>query len=97
MRSPHGAGSNGQALFMGLSLHKGQRLRPIHPAVAEREWGVAGDAVGTVICAYRVTYERLGAVDRVDVRFGPKQIVWGAPATEFAPLPDQKMSAPEIH
>jgi hypothetical protein len=83
--------------FMGLSLQKGQRLRPIHPAVAEREWGVAGDAVGTVICAYRVTYERLGAVDRVDVRFGPRQVVWGAPANEFAPLPDQKLSTPEIH
>jgi len=97
MRFLHDVGDFGQALFMGLSLQKGQRLRPIHPAVAEREWGVAGDAVGTVICAYRVTYERLGAVDRVDVRFGPRKIVWGAPAAEFAPLPDQKMNAPEVH
>jgi hypothetical protein len=69
---------------MGPKLRKGQRLRPLHPALAEREWGVAGDAVGTVLCSYSVLIDRSGAVDRVDVKFASGATVWGAPAAEFA-------------
>jgi hypothetical protein len=78
-------------------LHKGQLLRPVHPAVAEREWGVPGDAVGTVLCAYHMTFECQGPTHRVDVRFGPRKVVWGAPADQFAPLPDGKGGTSEIH
>lgn len=69
---------------MATMLRKGQRLRPIHPQLAEREWGVAGDAVGTVLCCYQVLVDRSGASNRVDVEFGPGQRVWGAPAEQFA-------------
>jgi hypothetical protein len=58
-------------------------LRPRHPAMAEREWGVAGDAVGTVLCVYRVGADPSGAADRVDVAFDSGRTVWGAPAAEF--------------
>lgn len=75
---------------MDLALHKGQRLRPLHPALAEREWGVAGDAVGTVLCCYRVLIDRSGAVDRVDVKFGSGLTIWGAPAKEFAVVPGER-------
>ncbi len=69
---------------MNPRLRKGQRLRPIHPALAQREWGVGADAVGTVLCAYRVEIDRAGAADRVDVRFNSGATIWGAPAAEFA-------------
>ena len=53
----------------------------MHPALAEREWGVSGDSVGAVLCSYRVLADPSGA-DRVDVRFA-SATVWGAPAAEF--------------
>ncbi len=77
---------------MGSMLRKGQRLRPLHPQLAEREWGVAGDAVGTVLCCYRVLIDRSGASDRVDVEFGPGHKVWGAPAEEFAVVSESATS-----
>jgi hypothetical protein len=73
---------------MGSELRKGQRLRPRHPHLAEREWGVPGDAVGTVLCCYRVLIDRSGAADRVDVEFGSGHKIWGAPAEEFAVIPE---------
>ena len=79
---------------MSAMLHKGQRLRPLHPSLAEREWGVSADAVGTVLCSYRVLVDRAGTPDRVDVRFGSGVTIWGAPAAEFAPAEDK---APELH
>ena len=74
---------------MGQPLQKGQRLRPLRPALAEREWGVAGDSVGTVLCSYRVLTGPSGAVDRVDVKFASGATVWGAPAEEFAPVAER--------
>ena len=68
-------------------LRKGQRLRPLHPALAEREWGVRGDCVGAVLCSYRVLAGPSGA-DRVDVLFASGATVWGAPAAEFELLPE---------
>jgi hypothetical protein len=67
---------------MSLTLRKGQRLRPIHPTLAKREWGVEGD--GTVKCSYRVDADTSGAADRVDVEFATGRVVWGAQAAEFA-------------
>jgi hypothetical protein len=82
---------------MGSTLRKGQQLRPLHPALAEREWGVSGDAVGTVLCSYRVLIDRSGAVDRVDVKFGSGLTIWGAPATEFAVVAEGKPVPAELH
>jgi hypothetical protein len=72
---------------MGTILRKGQRLRPLHPQLAQREWGVRGDEVGTVLCCYKVLIDRFGAAERVDVEFGGHRI-WGAPADEFAVVPE---------
>ena len=82
---------------MGSLLRKGQQLRPIHPALAEREWGLAADAVGTVICAYRATEGRDAEVVRVDIRFSAGRTIWGAPAAEFVPLPEGQTGASEMH
>jgi hypothetical protein len=82
---------------MSLTLRKGQRLRPLHPALAEREWGVGGDAVGTVLCSYRVHDDPCGVPDRVDVGFGGGRVVWGAPAAEFAIVNEIKPGPAELH
>jgi hypothetical protein len=68
------------------------RLKPSSPAA--REWNVAPGAEGTIICRYRILAEKSDAADRLDVRFGPQLVVWGAPAAEFEsvgpPLPTSK-------
>ena len=66
------------------ALRKGQTLRPIHPEVARREWGVTCDSVGAILCSYKVLVDRTHMADRVDVKFGDGLTVWGAPACEFA-------------
>jgi len=83
MHSAQSARETAGTTVMGPKLHKGQRLRPLHPAFAQREWGVAGDAIGTVLCSYSVR-DSSGASDRVDVRFASGATAWGAPAAEFA-------------
>jgi hypothetical protein len=75
---------------MSLTLCKGQRLRALHPTLAKREWGVEGDAVGTVKCSYRVDADPSGAADRVDVEFAAGRVGWGAPAAEFAVVAENK-------
>jgi hypothetical protein len=39
--------------------------------------------VGTVICRYQVYAGSPREAEKVDVKFNPETIVWGAPATEF--------------
>jgi hypothetical protein len=63
--------------------------------LAEREWGVRGDAVGAVLCCYRVLADATAAADRVDVKFPSGHTIWGAPAAEFAIVPDDKSAAQE--
>ena len=41
------------------------------------------EAEATVICHYRVLAGPQGTAERLDVRFGPRRVVWGAPASEF--------------
>jgi hypothetical protein len=82
---------------MGSLLRKGQQLRPIHPALAEREWGLSPDAVGTVLCAYRAAVGHDAGVVRVDIRFGADRTIWGVPAAEFVPLPESQSGASDMH
>jgi hypothetical protein len=60
------------------------RLKPSSPAA--RQWNVAPGAEATVICRYRILAAKADAADRLDVRFGPQLVVWGAPAAEFEPI-----------
>jgi len=60
-----------------------QRIRLKRSSPAAREWQVPPGAEGTVICRYRILSDRPIASDRLDVRFGPRLVVWGAPAAEF--------------
>ena len=70
------------------------RLKPSSPAA--RQWNVAPGAEGTIICRYRILAEKSGAADRLDVRFGPRLVVWGAPAEEFETI-GPTVLAPKSH
>lgn len=58
----------------------GQKVRVKAPNLA-RDWNIPRGTEGTVECAYRVL--RNTAVERLDVRFSPYLVVWGAPADAF--------------
>lgn len=57
------------------------RIKPGSPLT--RRLSLAPEAVGTVICQYRVLREGEAAPDRMDVRFDDRQVIWGAPEKEF--------------
>ena len=67
-------------------LKKGERIRLRRASPAAHEWQVPEEAEATVICHYRVFAGRPGASERLDVRFGQRRVVWGAPATEFVAI-----------
>jgi hypothetical protein len=45
-------------------------------------------ALGAVLCRYRLLREK-SAGHRLDVRFGPHLVVWGAPENLFEPVEDE--------
>ncbi len=65
------------------TMRKGQRVRLRASSQAARDWGVSTGAEGAVICQYRLLKARAANPERIDVQFGPKTVVWGAPATAF--------------
>ena len=67
-------------------MQKGERIRLRPASPGAREWRLPREAEGTVLCHYRVFAGRPGASDRMDVDFGPRTVIWGAPATEFEPV-----------
>jgi hypothetical protein len=76
----------GELSLMEAIVKTGQRIRLKPSSRAAREWNVPPGAEGTVICRYRILADRPLASDRLDVRFGPQRVVWGAPAVEFEPI-----------
>jgi hypothetical protein len=57
------------------------RFRPDSPVA--RELNISTDAVGTVICRYRILREGELAPEQLDVRFGERRFAWGVPEKEF--------------
>ncbi|MGO8797708.1 MAG: hypothetical protein ACLQE9_21705 [Roseiarcus sp.] len=64
----------------------GQHVRLKASSPLAREWNLPPGAEGTVICRYRMLARRSLVPERMDVRFGPHKVVWGAPAVEFEPV-----------
>jgi len=56
-------------------------------SIVARRLGISTDAIGTVSCRYRIMREGEAGPDRLDVRFGGKQVVWGVPENEFEVIP----------
>lgn len=62
------------------------RCRPTSRIV--RDWKIPREALGTVVCRYRLLKEDTSTPDRLDVRFGERLVLWGAPAGEFEVVED---------
>jgi hypothetical protein len=45
--------------------------------------GLTADAIGTVLCNYKITHPGIGSPERVDVRFDGNRVAWGVPTGEF--------------
>ncbi len=51
------------------------------------------EALGTVVCAYRVLANQTCKAERIDVDFKSYGILWAQPADAFEPLPDERIVA----
>jgi hypothetical protein len=70
------------------NMQKGERIRLRPESPGAREWRLPHEAEGTVLCHYHVFAGRPGASERLDVCFSSETVIWGAPATEFEPVPE---------
>jgi hypothetical protein len=70
-------------------MHAGQkvRLKPMSPLGAQLK--IPHEAQGAVLCRYRLLRGD-AAGHRLDVRFGPELVVWGAPDDQFETVEDDK-------
>ena len=73
-------------------MRTGQKIRLKASSRAAGALRISHEAEGTVICLYRALAGRPGASERVDVRFGPKTVLWGAPVTEFEEIAETPRS-----
>lgn len=76
------------------ALRKGQCLKLLPAAHANCDWGVDTDAVGAVICSYRVLLDTSHLAERVDVRFDHGLTIWGAPVCAFALVGEAEENRP---
>ena len=60
-----------------------QRVRFKPSSRVARYWEIAPEAVGALMCSYRMPRCCSANHDRVDVRFRPDRVIWGVPATEL--------------
>jgi hypothetical protein len=67
-----------------MNEKKKVRLRPGSPLTGR--FGLPAEAIGTVICRYRVLREGEAVPDRMDVRFDERHVIWGVPEKEFEML-----------
>ena len=64
-------------------MNKGQMIRLRPSSRAGLEWRIPREAVGTVLCRYRIYAGSPRATELIDVRFNAETVIWGAPAAEF--------------
>ncbi|MGO4872631.1 MAG: hypothetical protein ACLPGW_18840 [Roseiarcus sp.] len=70
-------------------MNAGGRVRVRPGSQIARDWKIPPDALGTVICRYRLLKDNDPAPLRRDVRFGPQLVVWGAPDGQFEPIEER--------
>lgn len=73
----------------GPAMKAGQRVRLRAASPIAKRDEMSADAVGTVICSYRVR-ARPSAPERLDVQFSGKTIMWGVAANEFETVEDSR-------
>ena len=64
-------------------MNVGQTVRVRPASQVARDLKIPSDAQGIVTCKYRLLNESLSASNRLDVRFSPKLVVWGAAEEAF--------------
>jgi hypothetical protein len=68
-------------------MHAGQKVRLKAASPLKQRLNLPADAMGAVMCSYRLLRGASGHY-RVDVRFGPELVVWGAPDDQFETVED---------
>ena len=61
----------------------GPPVRVIPTSPLARALDLSPETLGTVLCCYRSCCKTGGPVERVDVRFSEREIVWGGAADQF--------------
>ncbi len=69
-------------------MHAGQKVRFKAASPLSFQLNIPRDAQGAVLCRYRLLRGESSA-HRLDVRFGPQLVVWGAPDDQFEPVEDE--------
>ncbi|HMN71585.1 MAG TPA: hypothetical protein PKA55_06915 [Rhodoblastus sp.] len=73
-------------------MKAGQRVRVRAASPIAKRDDVAPNAVGTVLCCYKVR-ARTGSPDRVDVKFSETSVMWGVAANEFEEVDEGRQFA----
>ena len=68
-------------------MHAGQKVRLKAASPLNQRLNLPADALGAVLCSYQLLRGNSSA-HRVDVRFGPELVVWGAPDDQFEAVED---------
>jgi hypothetical protein len=67
----------------GVVMRAGQKVRLKSASPLKQRLNLPPGAQGAVLCAYRLLRSADLEPHRVDVRFGPELVVWGAPDDQF--------------
>lgn len=69
-------------------LRTGQKVRLKTASPLKQRFNLPPEALGAVICSYRLLRGAERSAERLDVRFGPELVVWGAPDDQFEAIDD---------
>jgi hypothetical protein len=69
-------------------MRAGQKVRLKAASPLKQRLNLPPEALGAVLCSYRVLRGADAAVRRLDVRFSSDLIIWGAPDDQFEPVED---------
>ena len=78
----------GADVLMELTMRAGQKVRLKATSPLMERLDLPAEALGAVICCYQLL-RGVGGAPRVDVRFGPGLVVWGAPGDQFETVEDE--------
>jgi hypothetical protein len=70
-------------------MHAGQKVRLKSSSPLGSQLKIPREAQGAVLCRYRLLRGATHA-HRLDVRFGPELVVWGAPDDQFEMVEEDK-------
>lgn len=69
-------------------MHAGQKVRFKAASPLSLQLKIPREAQGAILCRYRLLRGEPSA-HRLDVRFGPELVVWGAPDDQFETVEEE--------